>query len=103
MDMNVLVGTIAAGTATLGSIVSALLVIFHGGRQVGKVEAVIDRLSSIEEKVKLIPELEVRLGQQEQLAMRLRSDHKELARKVDKALETNAELRGRLSSQHDGD
>lgn len=103
MDTNVLVGTLAAGTATVASVVSAFLVIFHGGRQVGKVEAAISRLTSIEDKVKVIPELEVRLGQQEQIALRLRSDHRELANKVDRVLEGNAELRGRLQSQHDGE
>jgi hypothetical protein len=101
MDTNVLVGTCAAGTAAVASIVSAFLVIFHGGRQVGKVEAAISRLVGIEAKVDIIPELEVRIGQQEEVTLRLRSDHKDLAVRVDRVVEGTAEMRGRFQSQHD--
>lgn len=88
---------IALGT----SVCSVALVLFAGGRQVGRVEAAITRLSGIEAKLEKVPIIEAKLGTLEDTYRLLRSDHKELRRQVfGEAVET-AEMRGRLESKHD--
>jgi len=79
--------------AILTCLGATVLVIWHGGRQVGRVEAAIARLVGIEAKVETIPELAVKVDLVQEIASRMRSDHNELAQQV-------AHMRGRLDSQH---
>lgn len=73
--------------AIITSIVSVALVVWNGGRQAGRVQAAIDRLKGIEEKLDKVPELTVKVGTLEQLYERGRSDHKELRATVDRMRE----------------
>ena len=101
LDYNVLVGSVTAGIAVITAAGSTGLIIWHGGRQVGKVDAAISRLAGIEQKLEKIPLLEAKVEINENLITRMRSDHKTLAARVDNQIEQTAEIRGKLESVHD--
>ena len=97
MDLNVLIAIVTA----LGSVA---LVLWHGGRQVGRVESAITRLLGIEtvtkETASTVQKHEVKLGILENSFSALRSDHRELKSKVDSTKEDTAAIRGKLESFH---
>ena len=67
LDYNVLVGSVTAGIAVITAAGSTGLIIWHGGRQVGKVDAAISRLAGIEQKLEKIPLLEAKVEINENL------------------------------------
>lgn len=101
MDSNVILGGIAAGIAVLTAIGSTALVLFHGGRQVGRVEAAIGRLTGIEEKLRKVVDHEIKIEVIEKLYERMRSDFKDLKRRVEGTADETAEMRGQFKSHHE--
>jgi len=98
IDPNVIVAiltSLGAGALSVG------LVLFHGGRQAGKVEAAVNRLTGIETKLGKVDELAVSVGTLQNAFTSLRSDHKELKVKIDRVIEGTAEIRGKLASTHE--
>ena len=85
----------------LASFGSVLLVLFNGGRQVGRVEAAISRLTGIEESLKRVADHEVKLGILQETVNRTRSDFKDLRNRLLENIEEGAEMRGKLESRHD--
>jgi hypothetical protein len=94
MELNVVI-------ALLTCFGTGCMVLFHGGRQVGRVEAAVSRLSGIEKSLEKIGELVTRVGVLEGAYERLRSDHKDLRHKVDDTTKDTATMRGRYESHHD--
>lgn len=87
--------------SALVAVVSLALLLINGGRQVGRIETVVNRLTGIETKLEKVIDHEVQIGILTQVVERLRSDHKSLAAKVDSVSLRAAEVRGRLESTHD--
>lgn len=100
MDSNVIIGLASCGVAVLTAIGSTSLVLFHGGRQVGRVQGAIERLTGIEDKLKKIIDHEIKIEVLTDAYDRMRSDFKELRRKVEGTSENTAEMRGKYESKH---
>ena len=93
IDVNVAI-------ASLTTVGSAVMIIFYGGRQVGKVEAAVARLGGIEAKVEKIPLLSTKIEILENMYTNTHSDIRSLKTKVEILSEKSAEMRGKLASQH---
>lgn len=88
--------------AALGaSVLSVVLVIWQGGRQVGKVESAIGRLSKLEGALEAVPALVVKVDTLTEFTTRLSSDHRALRDTTTETSMAVAEIRGRLQSVHD--
>lgn len=90
--------TLVEMVAAIGSVLSAVAVIFHGGRQIGRVEAAIAHLTSLEKKIEGIPALETRVQQNSEFLRTISSEHRELRHRVDRVENDGATMRGRLET-----
>jgi hypothetical protein len=77
LDINVVLAIITA-------IGAAIMVIWRGGIQVGKVEAIIGRLEGFETRLHVLNELDTKVSTIERSIDHIRSDHKELRTRVEK-------------------
>ena len=87
MDPNVVLAVSASLTSTVAS---ALLVVFYGGRQVGRIEAAVSRLLKIEARLGKVDEIETKIGTVEAFYRRLHSDHQDLKRRIDSPTELSS-------------
>jgi hypothetical protein len=101
MSVELIVGIVGTAVGAVTACGTAAMVLFHGGRQVGRVEAAISRLTGIEEKLKKVIDHDVDIGILKDSYERMRSDHKRLAAKVEGTAEETAEMRGRFESVHE--
>lgn len=95
LDFNV-------GLALLTAAGSVVVVLWQGGRQVGKIEAAVGRLSKLEEALHEVPLLRTDVEILKNLYERQHSDFRNLQNRFEKTQEEQIEIRVRLASQHDG-
>jgi hypothetical protein len=100
MTTDVILGITSCGVAVVTAIASTALVLFHGGRQVGRVESAISRLTNIEEKLNKVIDHDIKISVLTEAYDRMRSDFKDLKRRVEGTAEETAEMRGKYGSQH---
>jgi hypothetical protein len=95
LDINV-------GVALLTAAGSVAVVLWQGGRQVGKIETAVSRLSKLEEALKDVPLLRTDIEILKNLYERQHSDFRNLQNRFDKSQEDQIEIRVKMASQHDG-
>ena len=95
LDLNV-------GLALATAIGTAVATIFFSGRQVGKVEAAVARLTKLEEALKDVPLLRTDVEILKNMYESARSDFKALRNRFEASEKEQVEIRVKLASQHDG-
>jgi hypothetical protein len=93
LDPNVLI-------ALLTAVGTAVATIFYGGRQIGRIETAVGRLSKLEEALKDVPLLRTDVEILKNLYERQHSDFRSLQNRFDKSQEEQVSIRVKLASQH---
>ena len=88
-DLNVILAIVVA-------IGSAVMVVWRGGIQVGKVEAIIQRLEGFETRLHKLNELDTKVETMTRTIEHVRSDHRELKAQVEKIDSREWERTGRF-------
>jgi hypothetical protein len=92
LDFNVVI-------AILTSLGAVALVIWRGGIQVGKVEAIIQRLEGFETRLHILNELDTKVATLERSFEHYRSDHRELKGRID-TIENREWSRNETTGRH---
>jgi molecular chaperone GrpE (heat shock protein) len=95
LDFNV-------GLALLTAIGTAAATIFYSGRQIGRIEAAVARLTKLEEALKDVPLLRTDVEILKNLYERAHSDFRNLQNRFENSEKEQVEIRVKLASQHDG-
>jgi len=95
IDLNV---GIAVAT-TVGTLAAT---IFYSGRQIGRIEAAVARLTKLEDALKDVPLIKTDVEILKNMYERIRSDFRGLQNRFEKSEEEQVEIRVKLASQHDG-
>ena len=95
LDLNV-------GLALITAVGTAVATIFYSGRQVGKVEAAVSRLSKLEEALKDVPLLKTDVELLKNMFQHAHSDFRNLRARFEASEKEQVEIRVKLASSHDG-
>jgi hypothetical protein len=94
LDLNV-------GLALLTAIGTAVATVFYSGRQIGRIESAVGRLTKLEDALKDVPILRTEVEMLKNMYESARSDFKNLRNRFETSEKEQVEMRVKLASHHE--